>query len=39
MKTKLLRKESWNKYEIRNWSDFGNCQENLGIFVQNLSTS
>lgn len=30
MKTRLLkqlRKESWNKYEIRNWSDCANCKE------------
>ena len=30
MKTRLLkrlRKESWNKYEIKDWSDCSNCHE------------
>lgn len=30
MKIRLLRqlrKESWNKYEIRNWSDIPSCKE------------
>ena len=24
---KILRRQSWNKYEIRNWSDVAGCRE------------